>query len=152
MTERSAEIRSQKSKVRGWSAAIGWLICLSLGIPAVAASARDLASLCTDRTAVERIYYEHRLGNKPPFEKAQPAAEIEKIVKLDLKKEAVLKRVYKIGVTPAEVAEEVQRINSSTRAPDVLAEIKAALDQDPTRFAQTMARPLVVERKLRAQF
>jgi hypothetical protein len=34
----------------------------------LAALAADLASLCADHTAIERIYYNHRLGEKPPFD------------------------------------------------------------------------------------
>jgi hypothetical protein len=50
------------------------------------------------------------------------------------------------------VESEVQRINSTTRAPDILAEIKAALGNDPARFACAMVRPIVVERLLRQKF
>jgi O-methyltransferase involved in polyketide biosynthesis len=40
---------------------------------ASAFAADDAASLCADRTAIERVYYEHRLGQKPPFEQVLPA-------------------------------------------------------------------------------
>jgi hypothetical protein len=47
---------------------------------------------------------------------------------------------------------EVQRINNTTRAPEILAEIKAALGNDATRFARAMAKPILVERLLRETF
>jgi hypothetical protein len=50
------------------------------------------------------------------------------------------------------VQAEVERINQSTRAPEMLAELKQALGYDPLRFARTVARPLVVERLLRERF
>ena len=50
------------------------------------------------------------------------------------------------------VEAEVQRINSTTRAPEMLAEIKAALGHDPIRFADAFARPVLVERLLRDKF
>jgi hypothetical protein len=106
----------------------------------------------TDRTAIERVYYEHRLGTKPPFEQTLPHEQVEKMVKLDLKKEAILKRVYKIDIKQTDVDTEVQRVNLTTKAPEVLNEIKKALGNDPKRFADTVARPIVVERELRQRF
>ncbi len=47
---------------------------------------------------------------------------------------------------------EVQRINTTTRAPDMLAEIKTALGNDPARFANSFAKPILVERLLRGKF
>lgn len=116
------------------------------------AAAPDRLALCTDRAAIERVYHAHRTGTKRPFEESMPVAMIEKAVRLDLHKEAVLLRRYKVAVTPAMVAAEVQRINTTTRAPEVLAEIKQALGNGPECFARSMARPIVVERELRRRF
>ncbi|HWH68083.1 MAG TPA: hypothetical protein VNT26_01750, partial [Candidatus Sulfotelmatobacter sp.] len=112
----------------------------------------ELKTLCADRAAVERVYYNHRLGEKPSFEQALPAAAIEQMVRFDAHKEAVLKNVYGTEVTPAQLQAEVQRIDATTRAPDTLAELKAALGNDPERFARAIAKPLLVERQLRARF
>ena len=81
-----------------------------------------------------------------------PQALIEQVVRQDLRKEAVLRKVYGMEITPAMVAAEVERINTTTRAPEVLAEIKHALADDAARFAATMARPILVERELRQRF
>ena len=123
------------------------LLCLGFG-----AFAADLGSLCADRAAIERVYYNHRLGEKPPFEQVLPPAVLENLVRQDLRKEAALKQAYGVEVTPPMLDAEVQRINTTTRSPDMLAEIKAALGNDPARFARAMARPIVVERTLRARF
>lgn len=112
----------------------------------------SLAHLVADRAAVERVYYDRRHGTKPPFEVALAPAEIEKLVRLDLKKESILKGCYGIEVTAADVQAEVARIDATTRAPDILAELKAALGDDPARFAAAVARPAVVERQLRFRF
>jgi hypothetical protein len=117
-----------------------------------AVQAGDLAALVQDRTAIERVYYNHRLGQKPPFEDALPPAMLEKLVRLDLKKEAVLRKTYGVAITPAMLDGEVQRINTTTRAPEMLAEIKAALGNDPVKFAQAFAKPFLVERLLRDKF
>ena len=116
------------------------------------ALADDFASLRADRAAIERIYYNHRLGEKPPFEQALPPATLENLVRQDLRKAATLKRAYDIAVTPAMLNAEVQRINTTTRAPEMLAEIKAALGNDTNRFARAMAKPILVERRLREKF
>ena len=81
-----------------------------------------------------------------------PPATLENLVRLDLKKEAVLRKTYGVTITPALLDAEVQRINTTTRAPDMLAEIKAALGNDPVKFANVFAKPFLVERELRGRF
>ena len=78
--------------------------------------------------------------------------QIEQLVQIDLHKEGVLRAIYQVEITPAMVDAEVARIDSTTRAPAVLAEIRAALGDDPARIARSMARQSVVERSLRARF
>jgi len=145
--------QSPKSEIRNprlWTALAALVSALSV-VP-LAPGTELPADLLADRTAVEQVYYNHRLGNKPPFEEALPADQLRRLVELDLAKEAALKKVYGVEVTPAMLAAEVQRINTTTRAPEILAELKAALGNDTNRFARTVARPIVVERLLRARF
>jgi len=127
-----------------------WLFLLL--VCSAAARADELAALLRDRAAIERVYYNHRLGQKPPFEQATPPALIERLVREDLRKEVALRKVYGVVITPALLEAEVQRINTTTRAPEMLAEIKAALGNDPARFAQAFAQPFLVERLLRDKF
>jgi hypothetical protein len=126
-----------------------WLVLL---LVATSAGAADLSALIIDREAVERVYYNHRTGEKPPFEKALPREQLRQLVERDLAKEAALKQHYGVTVTDAQVAAEVARIESTTRAPETLIELKAALGNDPVRFARTVARSLVTERLLRERF
>jgi hypothetical protein len=116
------------------------------------ARADDFTAQCADRAAIERVYHSHRLGTKQPFEQVMPRDLIERVVRQDQHKEAVLRKVYGVEITPAMVAAEVERINTTTRAPEVLAEIKSALGDDAARFASAMARPIIVERELRRRF
>jgi hypothetical protein len=119
----------------------------------IAADAPDeLSNLCAERAAIERVYYNHRTGTKPPFEETLPAEALRRLVQTDVAKEAALKKVYGIEITPAMLAAEVQRINTTTRAPEILAELKAALGNDTNRFARAVAKPIVVERLLRNRF
>lgn len=105
-----------------------------------------------DRTAIERVYYSHRLGTQAPFETALPPAQIETLVRREQRQETALRRAYGVAVTPEMVAAEVKRIDATTQAPEILAELKQALGNDPARFARALARPIVVERTLRARF
>jgi hypothetical protein len=132
-----------------WSFRALWILLLAG--PAFGAP-EDFAARCADRAAIERVYHHHRLGNKLPFEQTLPGGTLERLVRDDLRKEATLKEVYGIEVTPALLDAEVNRINATTRAPDILAELKAALGNDPVRFARAVARPIVVERLLRDRF
>src|ERR1035438_6973817 len=127
-----------------------WLLLLLVGC--TAALADDLAALVRDRAAIEHVYYSHRLGQKPPFEQATPPALIERLLKEDLRKESALRKVYGVVITPDLLEAEVQRITTTTHAPDMLAEIKAALGNDPAKFAQLFAKPFLVERLLREKF
>jgi hypothetical protein len=133
-------------------AALALLLAAGCGEPRGGRADADLAARCADRAALERVYHSKRLGDKPPFEQALPPAAIERLVRLDLRKEAALQKVYGVTVTPEFVAAEVRRIETTTRAPETLAEIKSALGNDPARFARAMARPLAVEAALRARF
>ena len=128
------------------------ILLLVLLSAVLVAPAADLISLCADRAAVERVYYNHRLGEKPPFKQVLPPGTLENLVRQDLRKETALKKTYGVEVTSAMLAAEVQRINTTTRAPDMLAEIKTALGNDPVRFANVFAKPILVERLLREKF
>ena len=128
---------------------IGLLILVS---SCSAALADDFTKQCADRAAIERVYYAHRLGTKPPFEETLPRAAVENLVRQDLKKESALRTHYHVTITSTLLDAEVQRITTTTRAPEMLAEIKTALGNNPARFANAFARPLLVERLLRDKF
>ncbi len=127
----------------------------SAGAPLWAGSAtatNDIEALVRDLTAVERVYYNHRTDDKPPFEQAVPRAAAETLVRQDLRKEAVLKKVYGIEVTPPQIESEMRRMIAAAGAPDILAELQGVLSNDPVRFARTIVRPIVVDRTLRDKF
>lgn len=131
-----------------WSAALAVLLLWGCST----SLADDFASRCADRAAVERVYYNHRLGQKPPFEQTLPQAMLESLVRQDLRKEAVLKKTYGVEITSAVLDAEVQRINTTTRAPEMLAEIRTALGNDAGRFANSFVKPILVESLLREKF
>lgn len=128
------------------------LIAALLLVPVPRVVGLELSPRMVDRAAIERVYHEHRTGTKQAFEQAMPEALLEKLVHDDARKEAVLARVYDTTITPEMLAAEVARIDSTSRAPEMLAEIKAALGDDPKRFADAFAKPILVERALRQRF
>lgn len=129
------------------------LACLRPAVLVMASpQEQDLARLRADRLAIERVYYSHRLGAKPPFEQFMTRERIRELVELDLTKESLLRTRYAIEVTSQMLQSEVERINCASRAPEILKELKAALDNDLARFASTVAKPLVVDRLLREHF
>src|SRR5688572_2149634 len=111
-----------------------------------------LDKIRADRVAIERVYYRYRTGPKPPFEEVLPVELADRLVQKDRIAESTLLRVYGRRIDAAEIMEEVQRIDRSSRDPSKLAELKAALDNDSVRFANTVAKPLLVERELRNAF
>ena len=104
------------------------------------------------RSAVERIYHEARLGPKREFEDEFSAEVIQRLVDVDLHKEVVLKNFFGVEVTAQMIAEESQRINQSSQAPETLAKIKVVLGVDGTGFADTVVKPIIVERLLRLKY
>lgn len=124
-------------------------LLLAVAAPSFAASVGELVD---ERLAVERVYYAKQVGAKVPFEQAVTRSVIERRVQQELLKERVLKNVYRLEITPKLVAEEVARIERSTMAGDMLAQIKLSLANNPERFARSVAKPLVVDRVLRARF
>jgi len=112
----------------------------------------DFAALCSDREAIERVYHQHRIGTKPPFEQTLPATEIQRLVESDRQKEGVLKKVYGVEIGPGPIEAEVTRINATTRAPEILQELQVALSNSPDRFARAVAKPILIERELRTRF
>src|SRR3954464_14740605 len=98
-----------------------------LGFSPIVLAAPASSSAVADRAAVERVYYEHRLGNKPAVEEALSVAAMETMLRAERKKEVALKEVYHVEISDAQITEEMKRIESTTRAPEVLAEIRSAL-------------------------
>ena len=149
---RSQSRTAQKHRVVPRNSLCLFFALLPLALQASGSASDAFAALVADRTAVERIYYNHRLGTKLPFEQALNAAEIERLVKAELHKEALLARLYHVEIADRQIETEVKRIDRETRAPEMLAEIKAALGNDPRRFARAVAKPIAVDRELRNRF
>jgi hypothetical protein len=102
--------------------------------------------------AVERTRYQFVIGNTTPFDEIYPRSIFEKRVARELGEERVLKDAFGLTVTPELLAQEFDRIEKSTHAPEQWEAIKATLKNDRRLIEEVFCRPLLVERALRAKF
>ena len=101
---------------------------------------------------IERARYAFVIGNSKPFDKLYPRTVFEMRVARQMAEEQVLQQTFGLTVTPALLAEEFDRVEKTTRAPDQWQAIKEALGGDRGRIEQGFCRPLLVERALRSRF
>jgi hypothetical protein len=100
------------------------------------------------RTAIERVYHSHR-ENAPAFDQVYTADVMQKRVAEELLRERILAEVFNVQISDGELSAELDRIHQSTQAPDVLAELEAALGNDDARIKACLVKPLLVDRFLR---
>ncbi len=104
------------------------------------------------QTAIERIYYNHRIwpkenpGPKPVFEKMVPKAAIEAKVIDYLKKSAALDQFWRRPINTKQLQAEMDRMARETRDPTMLKELFHALNDDPYLIAECLARPALADR------
>ncbi len=102
--------------------------------------------------AIEQVYYAHQQDAVLPFDEAVPREVIERKVRNTLLQSAALEQRWHQPITEAMLREEAARIAGSTRMPERLTEIYAALDNDPVRILECLVRPVLAERLARERF
>ena len=112
----------------------------------------DVTQLCQWRSKLERIYHDSRLPPKKSFDEEFPPVVIQNLVAADLHKEWVLEKLYSAKVPQEMLKEEIQRIERDTKDAAALTRIKTSLGPDELGFAETVAKPIIVERLLRLKF
>ena len=128
------------------------ILAFALALLPLMASQAETEQLFQWRAKLERIYHDSRLPPKKPFDEEFSPSVIQNLVAADLHKERVLEKVYGVTVTKEMLEEEVRRIEKDTKDAKTLARIKTALGPDVQGFAETVARPIIVERLLRLKF
>ncbi len=134
---------------------ISLILCL-LTFPAQAGIPRSLSfqQRVQAQTAIERVYYEHRLwpaenpGPKPQFEQAVPGTVIRDRVEDYIRKSAALELYWKRTITGEELQQELERMVGASRDPAMLKEIFSALGNDPFIIAECLIRPILAEKLL----
>jgi len=110
------------------------------------------------RAAVEQVYWRHRTGahgdtaSKPSFEETVPAPVIQRDAEDAVLKTVALERFWGVAITGAQLQAELERMAKNSKAPDILAELFAALDNDPQKAAECLARPLLVDRLIQTYY
>jgi hypothetical protein len=120
-------------------------------------AARDLSfeDRVAAQKAIEQVYWNHRiwpeanLQRKPPLMAVMSDDVIRAKVEDYLKESNALENRWHRPITSKDLQAEVDRMTRETRAPEVLRELYAALGNDPTLIAETLARPILVDRLVR---
>jgi N-acetylneuraminic acid mutarotase len=105
--------------------------------------------------AIEDVYWRHRIwpkenaSPKPPLEKVVSPAQVQKKVEKYLRDSRVLAEQSHRPITSGQLQGEMERMATDTKQPEVLRELFAALNNDPTIIAECLARPLLAERLLK---
>jgi len=105
--------------------------------------------------AIEHVYWNHRLwpkgnvGPRPSFETSIPEAFIRRQAEDALLESQALEEWWGRSITAEMLQAELDRIVASTQRPTILREVFAALDHDPDRIAECLARPALAARLLR---
>jgi len=102
--------------------------------------------------AVDEVYWRHRIWPKenpepkPAFDAVISQAHLEKKVENYLLKSQVLTDQRGAPFTACELQDEVERMATHTKQPEVLRELFAALGNDSFVIAECLARPALAER------
>ncbi len=136
------------------SALAGWLAApLALAAP----GALSLEDRVACQAAVEQVYWQHRVAAgeaqpRLPFEQAVPAAVLRRKAEDALRKTSALSQWWRTEITAEQLQAELDRMAASTQSPQVLAELFAALGNDPHLAAECIARPLLADRLVQSYF
>src|ERR1043166_6690545 len=110
------------------------------------------------RTAVEQVYWRHRTGlqgdsaSKLSFEESVPTGIIQRGAEDTVLKSIALERFWGVAITGAHLQAELDRMAANSKAPEVLAELFAAVGNDPQKAAECLARPLLVDRLIQTHY
>ncbi|MCI0447133.1 hypothetical protein L0152_28490, partial [bacterium] len=126
-------------------------------IPAyiVAAEPSAIQKRVVLQRSIEDVYWKHRLwpaqnsSPKPPLEQVLPASSIEEKVMDALRKSNALSLYWQRAITGQQLQAEIFRMASDTKQPEVLRELWQALGNQPELIAESLARPILVDRLIR---
>lgn len=129
---------------------------LAAPVDASASAARslDLAQRIELAARVEQVYASRRAAAGSPGAKVMPVDReaMADRVAMGLRAGAALGRRFGRPLSAEQVQREMERMVRDSQRPDILREIWTALDDDPTAFAEVVARPALAERLARTWY
>ncbi len=108
--------------------------------------------------AIEQVYWNHRVwpeqnpSPKPSLQTMMPDGVLRAKVEDDLKKSNALASIWNRPITAGQLQAEIDRMTKHTRDGRLLRELFAALGNDPTLIAETLARPALSDRLIRTSY
>ena len=105
------------------------------------------------RRAVEEVYWRHRIwpsenpDAKPVLQSVLSDKDLRAKVEASLRASAALE-MWNRRITEADLQSEMERIARQSRRPELLAEIVAALGDDPFLMAECFVRPLLADQRV----
>jgi N-acetylneuraminic acid mutarotase len=132
-----------------------FVVLVTTGPSTFGGSAPDLEQRVAAQTAIEDVYWRHRIwpadnpAPKPSLGQVLPASVVRARVEDYLQESQTLERLWARRIKDEDLQAEVERMTASSRAPQVLQEIFAALGNDPVLVAECLARPLIADRWIR---
>jgi hypothetical protein len=141
-------------------AAVGVVVLSSLAIPGAVQSLAsqsplDFGARVAARRAIERVYWEHRQwpvenpGPKPSLGEVVTSSILRDKVETSLRLTNALLTFWSHPVSGADLQAEIDREARDSRQPDILAGLWASQAHDPTLVAESLARPILVDRLAR---
>src|SRR5947207_12957258 len=133
------------------------LVCIQLNARVkVAAPSQSRQLLFEDRVAyqraIEEVYWRHRIwpknrpDRKPSLDAVMSQATIEQKVQDYLRSSELLEEEWQKPITPEQLQAEMERMAQHTKQPEALRELFAALGNDPFVIAETLAKPVRIDR------
>lgn len=132
------------------------------GLVAAAGSVATAAPLSLEdrvacHRAIEQVYWRHRVAapGLPPsltFEQSVPDAVIRRKAEDAVRKSSALGLWWQAEPSAAQLQAELDRMAATTQSPALLAELFAAVGNDPGRAAECIARPALADRLIQAYF
>ena len=140
---------------------LGVVVCLAstaFGAAPTAHRTLNLEDRVAAQRAIEQVYWEHRIWPKenpqakPPLSAVLPDAVVRAKVEDYLKKSNALNSIWHRSITAEQLQAELDRMVQSTRDPEILRELFAALNNDPFLIAETLARQALADRLVQSSY
>jgi N-acetylneuraminic acid mutarotase len=115
----------------------------------------DHATRAQYQRAIEEVYWHHRIwpagnpGAKPALGSMISVEQMQARADDAPRLSSALEKYWNTRISGEELQAEIVRMTKSTRQPEVLSELFAALDNDPRLIAEMLARPALAERLAR---